>query len=90
MTFAGDGSVRWQSSDDFEAGIALSPDGRYVLASRHAIPGEVQLVAVPVDGGDAVPLSSTGITVHAAGREWARVATLDLGEANAATVAWLR
>jgi hypothetical protein len=32
----------------------------------------------------------TGITVHAAAQEWGRVATLDLGEANAATVAWLR
>ena len=32
----------------------------------------------------------TGITVHAAAGEWARVASLDLGEANAATVAWLR
>ena len=32
----------------------------------------------------------TGISVHTAAREWARVATLDLGEANAATVAWLR
>ena len=32
----------------------------------------------------------TTITVHAASRDWARVATLELGEASAATVAWLR
>ena len=44
-------------------------------------------LAVVWTDGDGSP---TGITVYAASSNWGRVASLELGEAAAATVAWLR
>jgi Tol biopolymer transport system component len=59
-----DGRVRWQLHDELEPGIALSPDGRHVLASWQSIPGQAELVAVPLDGSPVVSLASTSIVAR--------------------------
>jgi hypothetical protein len=59
-----DGQLRWQLHDALEPGIALAPDGRHVLASRQSIPGQAELVAVPLDGSPVVSLASTGIAAR--------------------------
>ena len=52
-----------------------------------ALDGSGERLAVVWTDGDGAPL---GIAIHAAASNWGRVASLELGEAAAATVAWLR
>jgi Tol biopolymer transport system component len=59
-----DGRVHWQLQAVLEPGIALSPDGRHVIASRQSIPGQTELVGVPLDGSPAISLASTGIAAR--------------------------
>ncbi len=69
------------------AGVKIDPPDGAALPMVLALDADGERLAVVWGDDEGTP---TGITVHAAAREWARVATLDLGEANAATVAWLR
>lgn len=52
-----------------------------------ALDAEGERLAVVWTRGDGTPV---GIAVYAAATDWGRVATVQLGEAAAATVAWLR
>jgi hypothetical protein len=63
-----------------------APDGAAGPAVM-ALDGEGRRLAVVWTDEDGSPVS---ITVNAADRDWGRVASLDLGDARAATVAWLR
>ena len=69
------------------AGVKIDPPDGAALPMVLALDADGERLAVVWGDEEGTP---TGITVHAAVLEWARVATLDLGEANAATVAWLR
>ena len=69
------------------AGVEIDPPDGAALPMVLALDANGHRLAVVWGDDEGTP---TGITVHAAAQEWARVATLDLGEANAATVAWLR
>jgi hypothetical protein len=52
-----------------------------------ALDAEGERLAVVWTDGESNPV---GIAVYAAASNWGRVASLELGEAAAATVAWLR
>ncbi len=69
------------------AGVEIGPPDGAAIPMVLALDANGDRLAVVWGDEEGIP---TGITVHAAAREWAKVATLDLGEANAATVAWLR
>jgi hypothetical protein len=69
------------------AGVEIDPPDGAAKPMVLALDANGDRLAVVWGDGEGTP---TGITVHAAAREWGRVATLDIGEANAATVAWLR
>ena len=69
------------------AGVEIDPPDGAAMPMVLALDADGDRLAVVWGDEEGTP---TGITVHAAARDWARVATLDLGEANAATVAWLR
>jgi hypothetical protein len=69
------------------AGVEIGPPDGAAMPMVLALDANGDRLAVVWGDEDGTP---TGITVHAAAREWARVATFDLGEASAATVAWLR
>jgi Tol biopolymer transport system component len=64
LVFDAGGRLRHQLHDDFEPALALTPDGRHVLASRKSIPGQVELVAIPLDGSPVVSLASTGVAAR--------------------------
>ena len=69
------------------AGVEIDPPDGSAMPMVLALDADGDRLAVVWGDEEGTP---TGITVHAAGREWARVATFDLGDATAATVAWLR
>ena len=72
---------------DEPADVRIDPPDGAAMPMVLALDADGERLAVVWADEEGTP---TGITVHAAAQEWARVATLDLGEANAATVAWLR
>jgi hypothetical protein len=72
---------------DEPAGVEIDPPDGAAMPLVLALDADGDRLAVVWSDEEGTP---TGITVHAAPQEWARVATFDLGEANAATVAWLR
>lgn len=88
----GDGTpVEIQSTTAWLAGepgsVEIDPPDGAALPMVLALDANGDRLAVVWGDEGGAP---SGITVHAAERDWERVATLDLGEANAATVAWLR
>jgi hypothetical protein len=83
--------VAIQSTTSWLAGepadVRIDPPDGAAMPMVLALDADGERLAVVWGDEEGTP---TGITVHAAAQEWARVATLELGEANAATVAWLR
>jgi hypothetical protein len=84
-------AVEVLATEDWLAGTPASvridaPAGAEALVVM-ALDAEGERLAVVWTDGEGSP---TGIAVYAAASNWARVASLELGEAAAATVAWLR
>ena len=69
------------------ANVRIDPPSAASGPAVMALNANGDRLAVVWADGDGTP---TSITVYAAAREWSRVASLDLGDASAATVAWLR
>jgi hypothetical protein len=72
---------------DEPATIRIEPPDGATAPAVLALDGPGDRLAIVWTDDAGAPAS---ITVNAAVRDWGRVATLDLGEARAASVAWLR
>ncbi len=64
LAITGDGGVRWLLRSDLDEVLALSPDGRHVIASRSTAANQDELIDVPLDGSPVASLSATGIVAH--------------------------
>jgi hypothetical protein len=59
--FESTGSLRWLTKDDMEEALDVTPDGRFVIASRVTPAGSDELIAVPLAGGAALAVGRADI-----------------------------
>jgi len=55
------GPARWLIRSNLEEVLAVTPDERHALVSRHLDTGGVELLDVPVDGSPITSLAATGV-----------------------------
>jgi tRNA A-37 threonylcarbamoyl transferase component Bud32 len=58
-----DAPPRWLLKQPMEETLAVTPDGKHVLAARDTLTG-VELMDLPLDGSPPASLASTGIDAH--------------------------
>ncbi len=79
------GTAAWLAGESAAIGIDAPESGlQPAVIALDGTGGRIAVVWSEADG------SGPRITVHAASREWRRVATIELGDVSAASVAWLR
>ena len=62
--FTADGVLRFHLREETEPGLAWAPDGRHVIASRQALAGQAELIAVPLDGSPIASLAASGVAAR--------------------------